>query len=73
MAKQNKTPEQDSAPAVQSDADIIVEGQQTGQPEAPPFEVDTQPPEMTADPSETVTPSEVTEQFIVEESGAIVD
>lgn len=70
MAKQNKAPEQGSAPAVQPDADIIVEGQQTGQPEAPPFEVDTQPPEMTADPSETVTPSEVTEQLIVEESGA---
>ncbi|WP_312279676.1 ParB/RepB/Spo0J family partition protein [Oscillibacter sp.] len=70
MAKQNKAPEQDSAPAVQQDADIMAEEQQGGQPEAPPFEADTQTPEMTADPSETVTPSEVTEQLIAEESGA---
>lgn len=27
MAKQNKAPEQDSAPAVQSDAEIMAEGQ----------------------------------------------
>ncbi|MEA4994011.1 MAG: hypothetical protein VB060_09305 [Oscillibacter sp.] len=55
MAKKNKAPEQDSAPAVILDADIVTGGQQTGQPEAPPFDTDTQPPEMTAEEADILT------------------
>ena len=49
MAKKNKAPAQDSAPIPQPDADNVAEGQQPEQPEAPPFEADAQPPEMTAE------------------------
>lgn len=48
MARKPKAPEQENTPAV-PDADILPESQQPEQTEAPPFEPDTQPPEMAAE------------------------
>ena len=57
MAKKDKSPEQDSTPAVQSDAEIVAEGQQT---ETPLIEADTQPPEMTAEEAAVLEQEEKT-------------
>ena len=65
MAKKDKAPEQNSAPAVTSDTDITTEGQHIKPPEAPPFEVDALPPDM----GEVVIPAEITEQLIAEKNG----
>ena len=53
MAQKPKAPEQDSTPAM-PDADILPEGQQSEQTEAPPFEADNQPPEVTAEEAATL-------------------
>lgn len=57
MAKKPKVPEQDGIAAIPG-VDILPEGQQAEQPTAPPFEADTQPPEVTAE-----------EAVILEEAG----
>lgn len=48
MAKTPKEPEKDSAPAVPG-VDSLSEKQQHEHPEAPPFEPDTPPPEMSGE------------------------
>lgn len=53
MARKPNAPEQDSTPAV-PDADISPGGQQSKQTEAPPFEVDNQQPEVTAEEAATL-------------------
>ena len=53
MARKPKAPEQDNMPAV-TDADILPESQPPGRTEAPPFEVDKQPLDLTLEEEVTL-------------------